>query len=152
MESDNTAQDWVYANANYTIQYEELPPGNYKLIIQAGNLGNEFNGPEKILSFSISPAFWNTWWFRILAAAFIVAVAYFVTRYFTRQKYRLQLERSEKERQIATIRQKASELEMQALRAQMNPILFSIPSTASIVLYLRNKASRHQVTSPNFPS
>ncbi len=140
LESDNTAQDWVYANANYTIQYEELPPGNYKLIIQAGNLGNEFNGPEKILSFSISPAFWNTWWFRILAAAFIVAVAYFVTRYFTRQKYRLQLERSEKERQIATIRQKASELEMQALRAQMNPH-FIFNSLNSINRFILKKQS-----------
>ena len=29
--------------------------------------GNEFNGPEKILLINISPAFWNTWWFRIIA-------------------------------------------------------------------------------------
>jgi LytS/YehU family sensor histidine kinase len=38
-----------------------------------------------------------------------------------KQKFRLQLERSEKERQVSELRQKATELEMQALRAQMNP-------------------------------
>ena len=45
-----------------------------------------------------------------------------------RQKFKLQLERSEKETQMAEMRQRTaellqqkSELEMQALRAQMNP-------------------------------
>lgn len=38
-----------------------------------------------------------------------------------KQKFRKQLERSENERQMAEMKQKATELEMQALRAQMNP-------------------------------
>jgi LytS/YehU family sensor histidine kinase len=37
------------------------------------------------------------------------------------QRFSLKLERSEKETQLAEVRQKATELEMQALRAQMNP-------------------------------
>jgi LytS/YehU family sensor histidine kinase len=42
-------------------------------------------------------------------------------RWRIQQRFRLKLERSEKERQMAELKQKATELEMQALRAQMNP-------------------------------
>ena len=42
-------------------------------------------------------------------------------RWRIQQKFRLQLERSEKERQMAELKQKGTELEIQALRAQMNP-------------------------------
>ena len=64
---------------------------------------------------NISPAFWNTWWFRIAAAIFVLGIFYLVIRYRTRQRFKLQLERSAKEKQIAEIKQKATELEMQAL-------------------------------------
>ena len=42
-------------------------------------------------------------------------------RWRIQQKFRLQLQQSEKERQLAELKQKSTELEMQALRAQMNP-------------------------------
>ena len=46
-------ENWQYAPAYYTIRFEGLPAGSYKLIMQASNAGNEFNSPEKILSFKI---------------------------------------------------------------------------------------------------
>ena len=60
--------DWQYPvnSARYTIHYEDLPPGKYKLIMQASNASNEFIGPEKILMISISPPWWQTWWARSL--------------------------------------------------------------------------------------
>ena len=49
------------------------------------------------------------------------------------QKFRLQLERSEKEKQLANLRHKTGELEMQALRAQMNPhFIFNCLSSINI--------------------
>jgi ligand-binding sensor domain-containing protein len=114
-------KDWQYAPANYTIRYEELPPEKYTLQLQAGNAGNEFTGPIRTLIINISPAFWNTWWFRIAAIFCLVISIYSLIRWRMKQKYLRQLEISEKERQLAEIKQKATELEMQALRAQMNP-------------------------------
>src|ERR1017187_4787025 len=114
-------ENWQYAPANYTIRYEELPPDKYRLLLQAGNAGNEFTGPVKSLLIIISPAFWNTWWFQITAIIFLGAIFYRGMRWRLKQKFRLQLERSEKETQMAELKQKATELEMQALRAQMNP-------------------------------
>jgi ligand-binding sensor domain-containing protein len=112
---------WQYAPNYYTIRYEQLPPADYKLTMQAGNIVDDFNGPFKILTINISPAFWNTWWFRTFASFAILAAIYLLIRYFTRQKFKLKLERSESEKQVAELKQQKTEVEMQALRAQMNP-------------------------------
>lgn len=121
LEGKGINESWQYAPYYYTIRYDGLPPGNYKLIMQASSALNKFNGPEKTLFINISPAFWDTWWFRIIAGICAVALIYGLVRWRLRQKYRLQLERSERERQLAKLKQKSTELEMQALRAQMNP-------------------------------
>ena len=81
-------------------------PGKYKLTLQASNVGNEFNGPIKTLFINISPAFWNTWWFRIIALLCIVAIIYGVLRWSLLQRFRLKLERSENEKQLADFGQK----------------------------------------------
>ena len=72
LEENGKDEDWQYGPAYYTIRYERLPPGKYKLVLQASNVGNEFNSPEKILMINISPPFWETWWFRILAALLLL--------------------------------------------------------------------------------
>ena len=72
---------WQYAPEYYTIRYEELPPGKYTLSIQASNASDDFNGPVKTLLINISPAFWNTWWFRTIAILF--AAGFFLGSYDT---------------------------------------------------------------------
>ena len=128
LEGEDMEEKWQISPANSTIRYEELPPGKYKLLIQAGNAGHEFTGPMRSLIFQISPAFWDTWWFRIIAGLLLVGGIYAAIRYRLHQKFRLRLESSEKEKQLADMRQstaelkqQTTELEMQALRAQMNP-------------------------------
>jgi LytS/YehU family sensor histidine kinase len=69
----------------------------------------------------IVPPWWSTWWFRVPAAILAVGLLYGIIRWRTQQKFRLQLERSQKEKLLADLRHKTADLEMQALRAQMNP-------------------------------
>ena len=138
--------NWQYAPGNYMIRFEQLPPGSHRLVIQASNSGNNFNGPEKILAIHVSPAFWNTWWFRSLAAVVIIGLFYLTIRQRLQQKFRIQLERSEKERQLSELKQTATELEMQALRAQMNPhfIFNSLNSINRFILKSdKSQASRY---------
>jgi sensor histidine kinase YesM len=54
----------------------------------------------------------------------------------------LQLERSEKEREVAELQQQKTELEMQALRAQMNPHFILIRSTLSTVSFCKTTKPR----------
>jgi hypothetical protein len=47
LEAEGKKANWQYAPAYYTIRYEQLPPGNYTLQMQASNAANEFNGRKK---------------------------------------------------------------------------------------------------------
>ena len=141
LEAEGKSANWQYAPAYSTIHYEGLPPAKYRLVLQSSNAANEFNGIEKILMINISPAFWNTWWFRLIALAFLIDVIYTVIRWRLKQKYNLRLERSESEKQIADVRRKATELEMQALRAQMNPhFIFNSLNSINRFILQNNKA------------
>ena len=68
LEGEKHIEDWQYGPAYYTIRYDGLSPGHYRLNLQASNAKNEFNSPLKLLSIYIRAPFWETWWFRILAA------------------------------------------------------------------------------------
>ena len=146
LETEGKKADWQYAPAYSSVRYQELQPGNYILQMQASNAANEFSGPVKKLLFQINPPFWNTWWFRAIAAIFVLGTFYLIVRYRTRQRFRTQLERSEKDRQVAELQQQKTEMEMQALRAQMNPhfIFNSLNSINRFILQNnRNQASEY---------
>lgn len=126
MEGPNS--NWQFAPPNHIIQYEELPPGNYKLVIQASRSGNYFQAPGRIIDITIHPSFWETKWFGFLSVFSLIFFLYALIRNRLHQRFQARLDRSEKDGQLADMRQKTAELqqqtlvlEMQALRAQMNP-------------------------------
>lgn len=85
LAGNNINENWQYAPYYYTIRYDGLPPGKYRLVTQASNAANEFIGPEKILIIDISPPFWTTWWFRTLALLSATGLIYAVFQYRSRQ-------------------------------------------------------------------
>jgi hypothetical protein len=141
LEGNGKNEDWQYAPAYYTIRYEGLPPGSYLLLIQASNAGNEFNSPVKTIHININPAFWQTWCFRIVALFTLVAIIYAIIRRRLHQKFQSKLKVSEKERQLADLQQQKTELEMQALLAQMNPhFIFNSLNSINRFILQNNKA------------
>ncbi|WP_162944954.1 sensor histidine kinase [Flavisolibacter nicotianae] len=118
---ENVNKTWQYGTNPFTINLDGLQPGRYRLVMQASNAVDEFNGPEKILWITIQPPWWGTWWFRGLAVLCLALIFYSLIRWRLHQKFRMQLERTKKEKQLAELQQQKTELEMQALRAQMNP-------------------------------
>jgi ligand-binding sensor domain-containing protein len=113
---DNT---WREAKVEKSSYYFKVSPGNYVYRVKVFN--SDGTKGEKAITIRIYPPWWNTWLFRISAIIFIGVIFYGLIRWRLRQKFSLQLERSEKDRQMAELKQKGTELEMQALRAQMNP-------------------------------
>jgi len=134
-------KDWQFAGNLTTISYDKLPPEKYKLIIQGSNAAGEFNGSERILFIQIQSPFWSTWWFRTIAFAILVASIYGLIRWRLHQRFQSKLKASEKERQLSELQREKTELEMQALRAQMNPhFIFNSLNSINRFILQNNKA------------
>ncbi len=60
---DGYEKEWTASNLNYTVAYQNLPPGSYHFYVRAkdnsGNVVSELSG----FSFRIVPPFWRTSWF-----------------------------------------------------------------------------------------
>ncbi len=117
---ENYDTEWRAAGAEDKLQYFKVPPGKYIFRIKKANNSNG-EWIEKSIAIVISPPWWATWWFRILVSLALIATIYVIIRWRLHQKFQSQLETSQKEKQLAELHQQKSELEMQALRAQMNP-------------------------------
>jgi len=107
-------KDWVYTGNNSSVRFTSLQPGMYTFYIAASLNGKDWYHSAHPLTFQIKPPFWETWWFRLLAVLLIsYLIFYFAKDRINKIKQREKL-KGDYERKIA-------EVEMQALRAQMNP-------------------------------
>jgi hypothetical protein len=97
-----------------SLQYNNLPPGKYALEIKVDK-SPYANSPEQfILPVNIQAQWWQSLWLRLGAAAVLILLAFYI--------YRLRVRRvKEEERLKASYEKKIAEIEMKALRAQMNP-------------------------------
>ncbi|HEU4470786.1 MAG TPA: two-component regulator propeller domain-containing protein [Flavisolibacter sp.] len=116
---ENYDAGWNLAGSERSAIYFNVPPGKYVFRIKVVNSFGVW--AEKSIDVIVTPPWWSTWWFRIGAVLLVAGIFYAVIRGRIRQKFNRQLEQSEKDKQLAELRQKTGELEMQALRAQMNP-------------------------------
>ncbi len=84
-------------------------------------------GAEKSIVVVVNPPWWRTWWaytiYVLIIGGGIVAFVHYRS-----QSLRRELEQRNQEKQVAELQQQKTELEMQALRAQMNPhFIFQLP-------------------------
>jgi signal transduction histidine kinase/ligand-binding sensor domain-containing protein len=72
---------WQYTNAvNSDVTYSKLEPGRYTFVVRAKNSDGVYATSEKSLTIIIHPAYWQTWWFRILIALLLVGILYALYR------------------------------------------------------------------------
>ncbi|MBK7042024.1 MAG: histidine kinase [Bacteroidetes bacterium] len=135
--------DTTYINAGKqrTARYTNLAAGHYRFIVEASANGRDWYACSQSLSFTISQAFWTTWWFRMLFFVVILVWLY----YF--YKHRIALINKE-----ATLRSdyeiKLNELENSALRTQMNPhFIFNSLNTINSFINRNEPAKANQYIS-----
>ncbi len=106
-------QDWIYTDRRFA-SYTNLDPGDYKFKVIASNSDGVWTDEELVIDIHIAPPFWKTWWFYLIAALLILGMIYFA--------YRFRIAQIRKQEEIKTeFNRRISEVEMKALRSQMNP-------------------------------
>jgi ligand-binding sensor domain-containing protein len=103
-------KQWVHSGTRRVAAYTDVAPGTYTFRVKGSNNEGVWNDSDASVRIVIYPPWWRTWWAYAAYALAILATWYY-------------LERRHQKRLIARERDrgKARELEMQALRAQMNP-------------------------------
>lgn len=79
---ENYDKDWIYTDASKRFaSYTNLDPGTYVFKVKGSNNDGVWNETPTELTIIISPPFWKTVWFRILAVAALAAALYAFYRY-----------------------------------------------------------------------
>lgn len=107
-------EEWLKAENILVARYTNLPPGNYTFRVRSVNTAGTFSEGITELKIHILPAFWQTAWFRMLGLLLIMSLIYL---YFRMRIF--YIKRAARRRTV--IQQQMAQLEMKALRAQMNP-------------------------------
>lgn len=85
----NIDDHWIESKENY-VQYTNLDDGNYQFKVSAQNEEGIWSNPV-VASFSIIPAWWETWWFYSIVVLTLGALIAFLASY--RLKHSLAIER-----------------------------------------------------------
>ncbi len=97
-------KDWRYVGANdRSATYTRLSPGEYTFRVKASNNDGLWNEQGASIRIVVIPPWWQTWWFRSVAAGSLLALVYagFGLRIRSMHKRNLQLEKQIAERKRA---------------------------------------------------
>lgn len=74
-------KDWIKSEGRRFASYTDISNGHYKFRVRGSNSSGIFNPREVVLKIIISPPFWKTWWFRLLALIAIALILYSLHKY-----------------------------------------------------------------------
>ncbi|OGU37651.1 MAG: hypothetical protein A2315_02060 [Ignavibacteria bacterium RIFOXYB2_FULL_35_12] len=80
---------WVYSGSRSAAFYTDVPPGEYKFHFKACNADGVWCSPLS-LSVIITPAWWMTWWFKILVVIILLGIGYLIYLYRLKQSLAIQ--------------------------------------------------------------
>lgn len=132
---------YIYSGKQRQARYTNLPPGDYTFIVEASGNGKDWHAAAHPLHITIKVAYWKSWWFRLLVLTAIAGLVYLA--YHTRVK------QINKEAQLKVAYEiKLNELEISALRAQMNPhFIFNSLNTINAFINQNNGIQANQYIS-----
>jgi len=86
---------WEGKQAESYIVFNNLPSGDYTFMVRSESPNDITTGRWSIITFTIDPPFWNTWWFISMVVLSVLAVIFFLINLFgkrERKKQRRKLE------------------------------------------------------------
>ncbi|HEY6901622.1 MAG TPA: histidine kinase, partial [Puia sp.] len=120
---------WISSGREQTARYNQLKGGEYTFRIKCVNRDGIPCEQETTLQIYIVPPFWQTWWFLLLVFIAVAALVFSIGRWLRDRK-------KEKEMLQLSYEKKLAVMEMNTLRAQMNPhfIFNSLNSINTFIL------------------
>ncbi|MGH7454452.1 MAG: ATP-binding protein, partial [bacterium] len=73
--------DWVYSGTRRYASYTNVGPGEYVFRVNGANSDGVWNEEGASIQIIITPPFWKTWWFRLLAFLTISGLVWSAYRY-----------------------------------------------------------------------
>jgi ligand-binding sensor domain-containing protein len=114
MEADGKPADWKDTGDDNFVNFLNLAPGHYVFQARTANNDGIWGSAAATLHVVIYPPWWLTWTFQLSLLAVLAVLIWWL--------YQRQIKRAEaREAEKARVQQQLAELEMRALRAQMNP-------------------------------
>lgn len=107
-------KEWINNGGRNMVSYTNIGGGTYYFKVRARSSEGLWSSKEKMLKIVIVPPFWKTAWFIILSGALVLLLTFIIVSLRIRNIRKQEHAKSEYNKRIA-------ELEMTALRAQMNP-------------------------------
>lgn len=130
-------KDWQEVKAPYDIRYSGLSPGKYVLEVASANTGaNKLNSIRQF-NIIILPPLWQRWWFQSLFAVLLLLTVLLLAQIRINQIRKREKENTRSIKRMA-------ELELQSLRAQLNPhfMFNSLNAIQELILLNENEKSQ----------
>jgi signal transduction histidine kinase/ligand-binding sensor domain-containing protein len=109
-------KDWAYVGNRREATYTNLDPGEYIFRVKGSNHDGVWNETGASLAILVRPAFWQTWWFKLLAAvAFVGLFAFIYEREVTRLRREKWIQQEFSQQQI-----ESQEAERKRLAAELH--------------------------------
>ncbi len=124
---------WTIVNKRKYAGYTNIQGGDYTFKVKSKRADSDWSKNIAKINIHISPPFWKRWWFWFIVALIISSLILYLN------KLKINSIRKEEKRKTA-FNKKLAEVEMKALRAQMNPhFLFNSLNAIKLYVLKRDK-------------
>lgn len=113
-------EEFTHLENENKVHYLNIPPGAYELKVYAQSADGVWSTQPTVIKLTITPPFWLTWWFRIVAILILILIGVIYNRRrvdkIRRQKVRLEIEVVKRTRQLT---EQAKKIQEQAKKAEI---------------------------------
>lgn len=124
--------NWNFSPEANSISYTNLEGGSYAFLLKVRRPNGKWS-PELVISMEVIPPFWKTTWFKLLCLAGLIALVMLL--------YNSRINKIKGDEAVKTeFNKQMAQIEMKALRAQMNPhFLFNSLNAIKYYVLKENK-------------
>ncbi|HQU72459.1 MAG TPA: PAS domain S-box protein [Calditrichia bacterium] len=124
---------WVRPKDRRSATYTDLDPGTYRFRVRATNNDGLWSEQDAVLTITIKPPFWGTWWFRSLIVLALVYLIWRGVSYWLRrvQIYQERLEKKVWDRTQQLVREKEK---VQKINDELEELSLVASATSNAVL------------------